>query len=226
MSIQTWGAGPHPGEGVGIGFDAARLLAARERSREATRRVAEQLRAGMREDEAHRLADQIFRDLGFDRVWHPTHIRFGRNTLKLYKEASELDVVLAVNDLFFIDIGPVWDGHEGDYGDTFVLGDDPAHHAIAAAARELFEVVAEHWRTGCTGQQLYAFAERAAEQRGYILNLGSPGHRLGDFPHAVHKAGKLAAAEFAPASGLWVLEIQLRHPILPIGAFFEDLLLA
>jgi len=28
-----------------------------------------------------------------------------------------------------------------------------------------------------------------------------------------------------PASGLWVLEIQLRHPTRPFGAFFEDLLL-
>jgi hypothetical protein len=57
------------------------------------------------------------------------------------------------------------------------------------------------------------------------LNLGAPGHRLGDFPHAVHKAGKLAVAEFQPSSGLWVLEIQIRHPELPIGAFYEDLLL-
>lgn len=226
MSIQPWGAGPHPGEGVGPGFDAARLLAARERSLEATRRIAARLRAGMREDEANRIAGQVFEELGFERIWHPTHIRFGSNTLKLYKEASDPEVVLGENDLFFIDIGPVWDGHEGDYGDTFVLGDDSAHHAIAAAARELFEVVAGQWRSGCSGRGLYAFAEREAEQRGYVLNLGAPGHRLGDFPHAVHKACKLAAAEFAPAPGLWVLEIQIRHPTLPIGAFFEDLLLA
>jgi Xaa-Pro aminopeptidase len=226
MSIQPWGAGPHPGEGVGSDFDAARLLVARERSVQATQRIAGLLRSGMREDEANRIAEHVFRDLGFERIWHPTHIRFGPNTLRLYKESSDPEVVLGENDLFFIDIGPVWDGHEGDYGDTFVLGHDPEHHAIAVTARELFDVVADQWRKGCSGRELYAFAERAAEQRGYELNLGAPGHRLGDFPHAVHRACKLAAAEFVPAPGLWVLEIQIRHPTLPIGAFFEDLLLA
>lgn len=217
--------GPNAGEGVGPRFDAAALLSARERSIEATRRIAAALRPGMRERDAHRIAEQVFEALGFERIWHPTHIRFGANTLKLYKEASDPDVVLAENDLFFIDIGPVWDGHEGDYGDTFVLGDDEERRAIAAAARDLFDEVAERWRMGCSGRELYAFAEDAARARGYVLNLGAPGHRLGDFPHAVHKAGKLASAEFVPSPGLWVLEIQIRHPQLPLGAFFEDLLL-
>ena len=30
---------------------------------------------------------------------------------------------------------------------------------------------------------------------------------------------------FRPSSGLWVLEIQIRHPSREFGAFFEDLLL-
>jgi len=29
----------------------------------------------------------------------------------------------------------------------------------------------------------------------------------------------------SPSSGLWVLEIQIRHPTLPISAFYEDLML-
>lgn len=217
--------GPHAGEGVGKGFDAERLLAARLRSIEATRRIAAELRPGMREADADRIAARVFEELGFERIWHPTHIRFGRNTLKLYKEPSEPDVVLGENDLFFIDIGPVWEGHEGDYGDTFIVGDEPARQAIAIAARRLFETVALRWREGCTGRELYAFAESAALAEGYVLNLGSPGHRLGDFPHSVHRAGKLAVADFPPSPGLWVLEIQIRHPSLPIGAFYEDLLL-
>jgi len=178
----------------------------------------------MREAEAEAIAAEVFDSLGFERIWHPTHIRFGRNTLKLYKEASEPDVVLGEDDLYFIDIGPVWAGHEGDYGDTFVVGSDRDMHAIAEAARVLFLRVAERWRRGESGRALYAYAESAAQEMGYVLNLGAPGHRLGDFPHAVHRACKLAAAEFHPAPGLWVLEIQLRHPTRPIGAFYEDLL--
>jgi Xaa-Pro aminopeptidase len=217
--------GPNIGEGVGAAFDAHALLLAREHSIEATRRIAAAIRPGMTEQQAVRIADEVFADLGFERLWHPTHIRFGRNTLKLYKEASEPEVVLGPRDLFFIDIGPVWGGHEGDYGDTFVVGDDPAMLGIARAAREIFADVAERWRAGADGRALYEYAENAASALEYVLNLGAPGHRLGDFPHAVHKAGKLAAADFRPSSGLWVLEIQIRHPELPFGAFYEDLLL-
>jgi Xaa-Pro aminopeptidase len=219
-------AGSAPGEGLGNDFDPARLLQARERSMDAVARIAARIRPGMREVEAEEVAAAVFADLGFERIWHPTHIRFGANTLKTYKERSEPDVVLGERDLFFIDIGPVWAGHEGDYGDTFVLGDDAEMHAIAEAARSLFDRVAERWRQGQSGRALYAYAEAAAQAMGYVLNLGAPGHRLGDFPHAVHRAGKLADAEFAPAAGLWVLEIQLRHPTRAIGAFYEDLLLS
>lgn len=225
MGIPAIRPGPHPGEGLGPGFDASLLLAARERSIEATRRIAAALRPGMSESEALALAAGVFEALGVERHWHPPHIRFGANTLKLYKQASDPKVLLGAQDLFFIDIGPVWDGHEGDYGDTFVLGDDPQMLAIAEAARVLFERTAAQWRAGATGLALYAWAETEARAMGYELNLGAPGHRLGDFPHAVHRAGKLADADFAPSPGLWVLEIQLRHPRRPIGAFFEDLLL-
>jgi Xaa-Pro aminopeptidase len=217
-------AGPHAGEGLGPSFDAVQLLAARDHSRAAVDMIASLVRPGMREADAEAIAGEVFDRLGFERVWHPTHIRFGSNTLKLYKERSEPDVVLGDADLFFIDIGPVWAGHEGDYGDTFVLGKDPDMHAIAAAARELFDAIAARWRHGISGRALYAEAETGARAMGYELNLGAPGHRLGDFPHSVHRAGKLAAADFPPSPGLWVLEIQLRHPTRPIGAFYEDLL--
>lgn len=224
-TVGNLGAGLHAGEGVGLEFDTGLLLQARERSRDAVERIAAGIQPGMREADAEQLAADVFAQMGFERIWHPTHIRFGRNTLKLYKESSEPDVVLGENDLFFIDIGPVWAGHEGDYGDTFCFGDNPDQRGIAEAARELFDAVAADWRAGCSGRSLYQRAEQRAIDAGYVLNLGAPGHRLGDFPHAVHKGGKLAEADFPPAPGLWVLEIQIRHPQLPIGAFYEDLLL-
>jgi Xaa-Pro aminopeptidase len=220
------GAGLNAGEGVGLEFNAGLLLDARQRSRAAVEQIAADIQPGMREADAEQIAARVFSESGFERIWHPTHIRFGRNTLKLYKEASEPDVVLGEDDLFFIDIGPVWSGHEGDYGDTFCTGDNPDQRAVAKAARTLFHVVAADWRAGCSGRELYHRAEQHASEAGYVLNLGAPGHRLGDFPHSVHKGGKLAEADFPAAPGLWVLEIQIRHPTLPIGAFYEDLLLS
>ena len=35
----------------------------------------------------------------------------------------------------------------------------------------------------------------------------------------------LAAVDFSPSRLLWVLEIHIRHPFEPYGAFFEDMLL-
>ena len=51
------------------------------------------------------------------------------------------------------------------------------------------------------------------------------GHGLADFPHAALHKGALAETPFTPSAGLWMLEIQIRHPKRPFSAFFEDLLL-
>ncbi len=59
---------------------------------------------------------------------------------------------------------------------------------------------------------------------GWKLNWAVKGHRVSDFPHAIYRAGALGDFEGCPATGLWILEIQIAHPTRPIGAFYEDLL--
>lgn len=87
-------------------------------------------------------------------------------------------------------------------------------------------VVRDHWRnTGSSGTGLYDFADRTARDMGWQLNLQLTGHRLGEFPHRAHDDGTPSRVGFRPSEGLWVLEIQIRHPTRDIGAFFEDLLL-
>jgi hypothetical protein len=76
-----------------------------------------------------------------------------------------------------------------------------------------------------TGEALYRFAKARAEALGWRLNWEVKGHRVSDFPHAIHKAGALGDFEGVPVSGLWILEIQIAHPTRPIGAFYEDLLM-
>jgi hypothetical protein len=98
--------------------------------------------------------------------------------------------------------------------------------ACADAARELFARTAARWREGVTGSMLYAYADDEATAMGWRLNHETKGHRVGDYPHAVHKAGSLGEFDAAPVPGLWILEVQIAHPSLPIGAFFEDLLMA
>ena len=67
-----------------------------------------------------------------------------------------------------------------------------------------------------------ARAEKEAEKIGVVLLPKVDGHRVGDFPHQVFFRGGIAELDFKPGAGVWILEIQLRHPTLPFGAFFED----
>ena len=214
-----------PREAVGQAYDPALMLRARERSWAVLQGIRERMRPGISEDEARAEAAEVFRAHGMERLWHPVVIRIGANTLKTFREASDPTLRLGADDIYFIDLGLVFDGHEGDVGDTFTTGADPARQACAEAARTLFDEVAAAWRTqGLSGEALYAFAAERAAAMGWRLNHAIKGHRVGDFPHAVHKAGDLGTLERAPSSGLWILEIQIAHPSEPYGAFYEDLL--
>lgn len=212
-------------EGVGEPFSVEKLWAARDKTFVAVKRIADAIQVGMQEEDANILAKNILVDMGMEKEWHPCHVRFGTNTTKIYKEASQPGVILQENDIYFIDIGPVFDSHEGDAGDTFVMGDDPEKLACARAVRELFNCIQAEWKTKhATGLKLYQFAEKTAEAMGYRINLGALGHRIGDFPHAIYKADHLSRLDFAPTANLWILEVQIRHPTKAFGAFYEDIL--
>ncbi|MGA7438158.1 MAG: M24 family metallopeptidase [Luteibacter sp.] len=213
-------------QATGVAFSTERMLGARERSWVALRDIAEHIVPGMTEPDAIVMAGERLHAAGMQRIWHPSIIRFGANTLKTFRQRSAPDTVLAVNDIFFVDLGPVFEGHEGDVGDTFVVGDDSIMHACAKAARELFSRGEARWREGVTGVALYDYVSAEAESLGWRLNHATKGHRVGDYPHAVHKAGNLGDFDAQPVPGLWILEIQIAHPTLPIGAFYEDLLMA
>ena len=212
-------------EAVGQRFDPDLMQHAREQTWAAVEGIRQRMHVGISEDQAKAEAAEVFKALGMERLWHPVLIRIGSNTTKIYRERSDPTVRLGENDIYFIDLGLVFQGHEGDAGDTFVVGHAPEQQACADAARELFHLVADAWRTqGLTGQALYAFAEQRAEAMGWRLKHEIKGHRVSDFPHAAHKAGDLGELDAAPTSGLWILEIQIAHPTEPYGAFYEDML--
>ncbi|WP_236201975.1 M24 family metallopeptidase [Pseudomonas pseudonitroreducens] len=212
-------------EAVGANYALESMQYAQARTWEAVDAIAAAIRPGMTELEAVAIGKQVLADLGMERIWHPLLIRFGANTLKTFKQRSEGNPALGTDDIFFIDMGVVWRGHEGDAGATFVTGNDPQMVACAAAAKSLFERVAAHWRdTGCSGVALYDFAHQQAEAMGWKLNLDIKGHRVSDFPHAIYRAGDLGDYAEHPNRGLWILEIQLAHPSKAYGAFYEDLL--
>jgi methionyl aminopeptidase len=180
----------------------------------------------MVEEDAKAMARDLLSGLGMRRGWHHIIVRFGPNTTKDFMARSEPGVVLGADDIFFIDIGPIYDGTEGDAGDTFVVGGDPEHHRAKREVREIWDTVRQKWFTdGTTGKELYDFAIETAGGLGWNLNMDLSGHRLSDFPHSAHYDGPLAEVEFRPNPNLWVLEIAIIHPDRPFGAFYEDLLL-
>lgn len=212
-------------EAVGSRFDPTLMQRARERTWAVLHGIRERMLPGISEDEAKLAAGEVFRELGVERLWHPLLIRIGANTTKTYRQRSDPGVRLGENDSYFIDLGLVFDGHEGDVGDTFVVGHAPQRQACADAARTLFDEVADAWRTQrLNGRALYAFADERARAMGWRFNHAIKGHRVSDFPHSIHKGGDLGDLDAAPTSGLWILEIQIAHPTAPFGAFYEDLL--
>ena len=213
-------------ERVGERHEHAMLLEARRRTLAAVRDFAHRVTPGMTEEEGLDLARRTLRAHGFERDWAAPYLRFGRNTSKRFGEPSEPGVVLGSDDVWFVDVGPLWRGWECDFAETFAVGADPEKHRLARDAREIFECTSRHWReTRSTGAELYRFAGAQARARGWQLDLGMAGHRIGEYPHSALHDGTLAQAEFTPSAGLWMLEIQILHPDRRYGAFFEDLLL-
>lgn len=205
-------------------FDLKKFYHARDVARDMTYELASLIRPGMVEDEAHQLYKGICQKFGIEKNWHPPKLRFGPNTLKTFKEVSD-PYVLLEEDVFYIDIGPVVDDHEADYGETFTLGSNYDHKHIADCCKKLFDEVSAHWhKTKLRGPELYTWASQRARELGYHLNMGSDGHRIGDFPHHVFFKGAIVEANEELLPNAWILEIQLDHPKLKFGAFYEDIL--
>lgn len=210
---------------VGCSFDIDKYLNARKLTIEAVKEVSALVCVGMTEDDGQKLIDEALARKGVEKKWHPTKFRIGKNTVKSFREKSDEGVTLKEDDLFFIDIGPVFDGHEGDYGETFVTSNNPEYLKIKKASEDVFHTTANKCRDeGLTGVELYEFAQSYARDLGYELNLKMSGHRLADFPHAVYFRGSLGSSDIKPKKNLWILEIHIRHPENEYGAFFEDLI--
>jgi len=213
-------------EAVGPAFVKEKMLEMRGKTRKAIHAIAAACKPGMVEEDAVQMAKDILAADDMVRGWHDVYVRFGSNTLKTFGAASEPGVVLKENDLFFIDIGPVWGEFEGDGGDTFIVGEAPEMAKCAEDAKKLFHVVRRKWEsTGMSGRELYDFAIEEAKAMGWELNMDLSGHRLADFPHEAIYPGPMAEVDFKPSALLWVLEIHIRHPTDGYGAFFEDMLL-
>lgn len=213
-------------ESVGANFSTDLLQNARNKTLEVIETAAKQIKPGMTETEARKLVQEIQASSGAPKSWHPPQIRFGENTLMPFGQRGVENPTLAENDIFFLDIGPIFEGHEGDVGRAYTVGSDAEMKRCCVDVEAIWHEVRKQWEASNTsGKELYDFARECAKKRGWQLSLHEAnGHRISDFPHAAKIRGSIEGFEQKPAANRWILEIQIRHPEKPFGAFYEDLL--
>jgi len=210
-------------EAVGPRFTLDGMTEARNQTMRALDVIASRVTPGITEEEGERLARKTLKELGLLLGWHKVVVRFGCNTVLEYGAPSKPGVILQADDIMTLDIGPLWNGWEGDGGNTYVVGNDPEMIRARDDVRALWLKVQGYWRdTGASGQHLYDYASNEADEMGWVLNPIMAGHRVADFPHAYQ--GRLIDLPNAPTTHRWILEILIRHKSRPIGAYYEDLL--
>lgn len=212
-------------EKVGPNFNLEKLRKVQDMTKLMVEEVASRIFLGMSEEEGFKIIENVFSEYGVGKTWHPNKFRIGKNTTKAFREKSDKSLRLKENDIFFIDIGPVYDEHEGDYGKTFVFGKAEQFSQIISDLDRIFESSKKEFlENNLTGKELYEYCNAEVEKYGHTLNMQMRGHRLGDFPHAVNFKGKLSDIEFPIAKNLWVLELLIMDKTQEFGAFKEDLI--
>src|SRR5579862_4488879 len=196
------------------------------------------IRAGVTEssinESIYALAEQMY---GISRYWHKRIVRAGRNTLAPYDE-NPPDLTVGEDDIVFLDLGPVFEEWETDFGRTFVVGKDPLKLKLCHDIEEGFAKGKKyfHEHPDITAAELYGFAERLAEESGWKYGGPIAGHLIGIFPHEKIAGDKISLyvhpknhlrMQVPDASGRkrhWILEIHFVDRVREIGGFYEELL--
>jgi len=174
---------------------------------------------------------------GIESYWHKRIVRAGRNTLLPYAE-NPPDLTIGADDILFLDLGPVFEKWEADFGRTFVLGSDPLKHKLRKDVGQAFADGKRYFdgNPNITGSELYSYAQSLATQFGWEYGGPIAGHLIGEFPHE-RISGDKVTLYVHPDSHLpmrsldekghkrhWILEIHFVDRERQIGGFYEELL--
>ncbi|KAF2971563.1 hypothetical protein GQX73_g2040 [Xylaria multiplex] len=218
---------------------AASLLDAQTKALQLFDEIAKDLiRAGVSEKELSKEIHELgARRHGIKTHWHKRVVRSGPNTLHPYNE-NPPDRIIEANDILFVDLGPVFEAWEADFGRTYVLGEDPLKKRLRDSLEPVWKDVKSQFEKNpdMTGDELYAIARRTAELYGWEFGGAIAGHLIGSFPHERIPNDKKALyitegnQERMKSLGKdgrqrhWILEIHLVDREKQIGGFFEQLL--
>ncbi len=219
---------------------AAALLDAQVKARTLFVEIEQQclIRAGLKESEVNEsiyaLAERM---CGIERYWHKRIVRAGPNTLAPYAEDPP-DLTVADDDIVFLDLGPVFEEWEADFGRTYVVGNDPLKQKLCRDIEEAFAKGKLYFQqhADITGAELFAYVQQLAASAGWEFGGPMAGHLIGVFPHEkiagdkitlyIHPKNQNRMRE-PDASGRnrhWILEIHFIDRGRQIGGFYEELL--
>jgi Xaa-Pro aminopeptidase len=177
------------------------------------------------------------REFGVSKHWHRRIVRSGPNSITTAGDYP-LSRLVEDDDIVYLDLGPVFEGWEADIGKSYALGPDPHRKALVADLPRVFESVQAHYHAHAhiTGAALYAFAQEAAQERGWHFGGEIAGHIISEFAHsqipgdkALNRIGPQNPNPMSDPDGLgrprhWILEIHLVAPDRSFGGFYERLL--
>jgi Xaa-Pro dipeptidase len=185
-------------------------------------------------DKIYALAREMY---GIDTYWHKRIVRAGKNTLAPYAEDPP-NLTIQTDDILFLDLGPVFENWEADFGRTFVIGNDPIKKKLRDDVGRAFAEGKKyfHANPGIKSNELFRHAQTLAKQFGWEFGGIIAGHLIGQFPHE-KIAGDKVTLYVHPDSNLlmqsldeqgrkrhWILEIHFVDRKREIGGFYEELL--
>ncbi|MGB6193908.1 MAG: M24 family metallopeptidase [Terracidiphilus sp.] len=164
-------------------------------------------------------------------------MRAGANTLLPYAE-NPPDHTIGEDDILFVDLGPVFEEYEADFGRTFVTGTDPAKLKMRDDVGKAFAEGKRYFKEHpeIAADELFRYAVSLAEKYGWEFGGPIAGHLIGQFPHEriaedkvtlyVHPKSTLRMRSTDETGRMrhWILEIHFVDRERQIGGFFEELL--
>ena len=177
-------------------------------------------------------------EFGIENHWHRRIVRAGENTLRIYSENPPVRII-GPDDTVFLDLGPVIGEWQADLGRTYALGSDPRKKRLVADLPRLFDIVQAHYHAqpDMTGAALHAFAQKTAEEAGWLFGGTIAGHTIVGGAADAPLPGDKARNHIAPGNGEsmrlpdglgrprhWILEIHLVDRERTFGGFYERLL--
>ncbi len=231
--------------------ELAGYLKSQRLAREAVRHVAALMRPGWTEKHAASMVNTYLQDTGVKSFFHKSFAWFGERArfdgVKGYGEFSPSNRTLGENEIFILDVAPIFDGFTCDIGYTSCLGENAdwanAEIFLKSLRKEIPQLVA----SGMAGDQLWRHIDRKIKEAGYDnIHKKYPfavlGHRIHRVPEAGSPLswwnfgwqsywslasrglfGQLLGPDFqGDMTGLWAIEPHLGGN--GFGAKFEEIL--